>query len=112
MLDNASKKIENLEERNFELTKNINEAVKTVKQTESEKALLANYVSALKTRTYIYFPTIDDAVDIKLAEHLNNLSDPQGLSSLFKRESSGIYHFGTKKIFVKIENGKIVSMLF
>ncbi len=26
------------------------------------------------------------------------------------RESEGIYHFGTKRVFVKVENGKIISM--
>ncbi len=50
-------------------------------------------------------------MDLKLAEYLNSLPDPHGMSLLFMRESEGIYHFGSKRVFVKVENSKISSML-
>ena len=110
MLTNSITKINNLEEKNFKLSKDLTHVERSIKARDEERELLKNYVKAIKTRTYFYLPTPDDIVDVKLAEHLNNIPDPQGLSALFMRESSGIYHFGTKRIFVKIENIKLPSM--
>lgn len=109
ILETSVRKAEKLEEKNYELSKNLNNAIHEVKVKEEQQVLLNTYVNAIKTRTHIYFPIPDDIVDVRLAQHLNNMPDPQGLSALFLRESSGIYHFGTKRVFVKIENGKIVS---
>ena len=111
ILVDSVKRAENLEGKNYELSKNLNNAIQQVKAKEEEQVLLNTYVNAIKTRTHLYFPIPDDVIDVKLAQHLNNIPDPQGLSALFLRESSGIYHFGTKRVIVKIENGKIVSMI-
>ena len=59
----------------------------------------------------MYVPVKDDPVDRKLAEFLNNFPDRQRLKVMFLRESEGVYLFGTKRVFVKVEKDKIISKL-
>ena len=43
-----------------------------------------------------------------MAEYINNFPDRSKLKIMFLRESEGVYSFGSKKISVRIENGKII----
>ena len=52
----------------------------------------------------IYVPVKDDAVDMKLADFINNYPDRQRLKIMFLRESEGVYQFGTRKILIKVKN--------
>jgi hypothetical protein len=45
---------------------------------------------------------------VRLAEYINNYPDRSRLKIMFMRESEGIYCFGTKKIYVRVEQGKII----
>ena len=56
----------------------------------------------------IYIPVKDDPIDVKLAEFINNYPDRNKLKVMFMRESYGIYHFGTKRVAVRVEAGKII----
>ena len=51
----------------------------------------------------------DDPVDQSLGEYLNAMDEP--LPVLFVREAHGIYGFGMKRIFLKIEQGKLIGKL-
>mmetsp|Transcript_94132 Transcript_94132/g.129610 ORF Transcript_94132/g.129610 Transcript_94132/m.129610 type:complete len:86 (-) Transcript_94132:83-340(-) len=44
---------------------------------------------------------------MKLAEFINNYPDRQKLKIMFMRESEGVYEFGSKRVAVKVEKGKI-----
>ena len=59
----------------------------------------------------MYVPVKDDPIDKKLADFLNNFPDRQRLKVMFLRESEGVYLFGTKRVFVKVEKDKIISKL-
>ena len=48
-----------------------------------------------------------DSTDMKLAEYINNYPDRQKLKIMFMRESEGVYEFGSKRVAVKVEKGKI-----
>ena len=50
----------------------------------------------------------EDDVDKWLAEYINNYPDRSKLKIMFMRESEGIYLFGTRKIYVRVENNKII----
>lgn len=61
-----------------------------------------------------YFPFItfqNDPIDNALADYINSSLDPGQLRMLFLRESDGVYQFGSKKVYVKTEGGKILSNL-
>lgn len=54
----------------------------------------------------MYVQAKDDPIDSALADYLNNLDIP--LQVPFVRESKGIYIFGTKRVFIKLQNGKLI----
>jgi hypothetical protein len=48
----------------------------------------------------------DDPIDSALADTVNQREKPLEIN--FARESPGIYIFGTKKISLRVENGRIL----
>jgi len=48
-----------------------------------------------------------DAVDEALADYINNMEDKSKLKVMFLRVNPGVYQFGSKKICIKVEQGKI-----
>ena len=60
----------------------------------------------------MYVPVKDDPIDRKLADFLNNFPDRQRLKVMFLRESEGVYLFGTKRVYVKVEKDKIISKFY
>lgn len=63
---------------------------------------------SLRKSMQVYVPLKEDPIDKKLAEFLNNFPDRQRLKVMFMRQSEGVYLFGTKRVFVKLEMEKIV----
>ena len=54
-----------------------------------------------------YVAAKDDPIDFVMADYVNSRGEP--LEIPFVREDSGIYLFGSKRIFVKLDNGKLSS---
>ena len=50
----------------------------------------------------------DDPVDHKMAEFINNYPDRHKLKIMFMRTSEGVYEFGSKRVNVRIEKGRIL----
>ena len=69
---------------------------------------LKGYIIDLKSRIAVYIPVKEDPVDKKLAEYINNYPDRQKLKIMFMRESAGVYEFGSSRVHVKVERGKIL----
>lgn len=84
------------------------ELLKQLKDAESEIDALKEYIVELKSRVAVYIPVREDDVDKRLAEYINNYPDRSKLKIMFMRESEGIYLFGTRKIYVRVEQGKII----
>ena len=82
--------------------------LKRVRDLELETATLKNYIIDLKARVAVYVPVKDDAVDLKVAEFINNYPDRNRLKIMFMRESTGVYEFGSKRVNVRIEKGRIL----
>jgi hypothetical protein len=68
----------------------------------------------LKNNTYIpdnafiYYPVKDDPLDQKLAYFINNMPYDVRDKMRFERESEGIYKYGKKRVFMKIEKDQII----
>ena len=54
-----------------------------------------------------YVPVKTDQIDITLSEYINSYPDKKKLKIMFMRESEGVYQFGTRRVMVKVEQGKI-----
>jgi hypothetical protein len=61
----------------------------------------------LTTKIAVYIPIRGSEVDMRLAEWINNYPDRSKLKIMFCRQSEGVYEFGTKRVMVKVERGKI-----
>jgi len=85
------------------------ELLKQLKESEQEVETLKSYIIDLKSKVAVYIPMKDDPIDEKLADFINNYPDRQRLKIMFMRESEGVYEFGSKKVFIKVEKDKIKS---
>ena len=61
----------------------------------------------IKERIAVYIPVKNDVIDTKLAEYINNYPDQKKLKIMFMRESAGVYQFGSRRVSVKVDRGKI-----
>ena len=84
------------------------ELLQQVRDLEAEVETLKAYIFDLKSRIAVYIPVKSDNIDTKLAEYINNYPDRKKLKIMFMRESEGVYEFGSKRVFVKVERGKII----
>lgn len=104
----ASDYILQLEDKCFQANKTSLELLQRVRDLEAECETLKAYIIDLKQRIAVYIPVKSDSVDLKLAEYINNYPDRKKLKIMFMRESEGVYEFGTRRVMVKVERGKIL----
>lgn len=57
----------------------------------------------MRERGIAYLPIKNDELDNKLANFINARDDADKWRQLFVREGEGVYQFGTKKIYIKME---------
>ena len=53
----------------------------------------------------VYIGKNQDQIDLGLAEFVNKYPEREKLKIMFIRESEGVYKFGSKKIYIKVEKG-------
>ena len=61
----------------------------------------------LNSKGDIYVPDKQDQIDLSLGNYLNNFPNRNKLKILFMRESEGIYQFGSKRVYVRVDFDKI-----
>jgi hypothetical protein len=76
-----------------------------VEERDDEIDQLKHMVVMIKNRNPMYVPVEGDVVDEALAEYLNNRTET--IPVPFYRQDFEIYVFGTKRIFVKLDCGRI-----
>jgi len=103
----ASDYIVTLEDKCYRANKTSLDLLQKIRDLELEVETLKAYIIDLKARIAVYIPVKDDAIDKKLAEYINNYPDRQKLKIMFMRESEGVYEFGSKRVYVKVEKDKI-----
>lgn len=111
-VNNASDFIHECEEKVEYATRKSLELLRQLKDSETEIETLKHYIIELKQRIAVYIPVKEDAIDRKLAEYINNYPERAKLKIMFMRESEGIYQFGTKRVYVRVEKDKINSKLY
>ena len=80
--------------------------IDTVDKKEEELDGLKDRMGEVQKRNPPYVPAKDDLVDAFLAEFLNARDNSNPIK--FIRQDGGNYLFGTKKVYLKIENGKLL----
>ena len=80
--------------------------IDAVDKKEEELDGLKNTMGEVKKRNPPYVPARDDPTDAALAEYLNAKETPVPIK--FQRQEGGNYLFGSKKVYIKVENGKLL----
>jgi len=106
-VEGANEYVLQMEEKVYKSNKISLELLKQLKDAEMEIATLQQYIVDLKQRIAVYIPVKQDAVDVRLAEFINNYPERSKLKIMFMRESEGVYMFGSKRVAVKVEQSNI-----
>ena len=85
--------------------RSFNKANSLLDQKNCEVITIHNALEELKRKYPVYFPVKEDPLDLALGNYLN-LRDV-GLAVPFIREGGGVYVFGTRKVLVNYERGKL-----
>jgi len=83
-----------------------------IDEKEEYEYNLKRMILNMKEKSSVYIPVKEDNIDEKLADFINSSKDPNSLKLLFLREGDGVYQFGSKKVYVKIEKDKILSNFY
>ena len=68
---------------------------------------LQAYITDLKARLAVYIPVKTDAIDVALAQYMNNYPDKRKIKIQFIRQGQGVYLFGTQLVNIKSERGSV-----
>ena len=72
-------------------------------EAESHNNNLKKLILEMRERGIAYLPLKNDELDMRLATFINSRDDADRWRQLFVREGEGVYQFGTKKIYIKME---------
>ena len=106
-LEGASGHINKIGDDIYQTNATALELLKNLKDSESEIEALKSYIIDLKSRISVYIPVKNDHVDKRLAEYINNYPERNKLKIMFMREAEGVYQFGTKKVYVRMDKDRI-----
>ena len=101
-----------MEKESYDL-KNIQlELIESLKEAEAQNDLaeekiqdLLRIIEELEQFQAVYIPKRLDPVDQSLANYINNYPEKKKLQIMFLRESEGVYQFGQRRVYVKVEKG-------
>ena len=80
----------------------------SVDNKDIELDSLKDQMDEAKKRNPPYVAVLSDPVDVALGEYLNNRHEP--LEVRFVREDPGKYSFGSRKVHIRLENGKVLLL--
>ena len=100
--------MQDLEQRMYDANKRSLDALKAMRDLEVENSTLREYIIDLKAKVAVYVPVKTDPIDVRIADYFNNYPDRSKVKIMFMRESSGVYHFGSKRVNVRVEKDKIL----
>ena len=109
-LGNANEKIIQLEEELYESKTIQKELLDQLKELEDMVEVQMNENERLKIvnaniKYQVYVPSRMDAIDSKLGNFINNFPEKDKMKIMFLRESEGVYRFGQKRVYIKVEKG-------
>ena len=67
-------------------------------------------IEILRNECPIYIPKANDEIDLAIGKFINNYPEKNQLKIMFLRETEGVYQFGTKRIYVKVDRGDQVKI--
>jgi hypothetical protein len=65
-----------------------------------------NLIEHLELGQCIYIAHKNDRIDFVLANFINKYPERKKMNIMFLRESEGVYQFGQKRVYIKVEKGE------
>ncbi|CDW76691.1 gas2 domain containing protein [Stylonychia lemnae] len=90
-----------------DLLQRIRELMNELQATKAENDSMKKQLASLRASQEIYIPDKQDATDVELAKYINDYPDRNKLRIMFMKESEGVYQFGSRRVYVKVERDKI-----
>lgn len=75
---------------------------------EAKISSLLDINEALENGQAVYIARKNDKTDQALAGYLNTYPEREKMNIMFLRESEGVYQFGQKRVYVKVEKGDTI----
>jgi len=69
-------------------------------------AELYDIISKMEYTQCIYIAHKEDRIDRTLANFINKFPERKSMNIMFLRDSEGVYRFGQKRVYVKVEKGE------
>jgi len=85
-----------------------NQLRQVVEEQDQEIEQLTAENIALRENLEVYIPAKGDVIDNAVADYVNSGGSVSKLKLLLIRESEGVYQFGSKKVYIKVEGGKVL----
>ena len=103
----------------LELLKSVSELEKQLEEVTQDKAdrliyleekceELLNVIEQMEHGQAIYIAHKNDKIDKALANFVNKFPERKKMNIAFLRESEGVYQFGQKRVYIKIEKGNCI----
>ena len=110
-MQSTNDKIIQLEEELYESKTMANELLDKLKHAEDELEPLQEQIRKLlieidKLKHDTYIPRKRDVLDEQLGDYLTMYPEKEKLKIMFLRETEGVYKFGSKRVYLKIEKGE------
>jgi len=86
----------------------VSDLLAKIKEQQEEIEALKGFNANMRSNYNIYVPDSADQVDAQLADYINNYPERSRLRVMFMRESEGVYQFGSRRVYVRVERDKIV----
>jgi len=106
-LEQAAERLIQQEEKIREANRTALNLLNQLKEADLEIESLKTGIQRLQKQKELYKAVKDDDIDMALADFLNNYVDRGAMEVMFIRLQPGIYSFGSKKVCIKVDNGKI-----
>ena len=118
--DKFEDKVNELEEKLEMTEKQLEQSEKQLEQSEKQLEQSEKRLSVVEELEYecqglrkenhklkysVYIPRKGDNVDAKLSDYINGRPENDHMKIMFLRESEGVYQFGQKRVYVKVEKG-------
>lgn len=72
---------------------------------QSKISELTDLIGQLEHTQCVYIAHKNDSIDLHLGNWINRYPERKSMGIMFLRESEGVYRFGQKRVYLKIEKG-------
>lgn len=98
------------EEELYQNKRELHETSQELHEAQQKIAELMDNIDDLIKNQAVYIGHKNDPIDMQLAKYIQTFPEKEKMKILFIRETEGVYQFGQKRVYVKIEKGNNIKV--